>query len=263
MEESNLFSQENLIVHVHTPNSGSYQGIVVETVDTHEGYTRVVTDFPRAKSPSLPIGVDTSLVFSSSSFAAPLQTSGRVYLRSEDHFRHRYLFEFQKEHVATLGQAINQRRAPRVFPDPSAQVSVVLEQIDGGDRITTQLHDLSATGLGVIVSRHDENTFFSEWKVRLHFTLPSDNETFDVVGVVRNRKLVDGGVHYGIEFDPLESGNFDAVQERLIGFVMSRQAEAFRQARIVTKQAEQFVQQEVEHAASFSSDDDELLDESI
>lgn len=236
MEHSNFFHSESLTVSVHTQKHGSFDGVVVETLDTAEGLTRVVADFPRAKSPSLPIGDDAALVFSSSSFSAPMQASGRVFMSSEDHFRHRYLFEFKKEQVAPIGQAVNQRRAARVYPDPSEPVTVFLQRLDEENHYSSQLNDISCTGISTVISREDEINLFSQWTLKMHFKLPNyDEKAFEVVGVVRNRKLVDNGIHYGIEFDATETPNYDEFQQRLLMYIMSRQAEGFRRARVLDK----------------------------
>lgn len=239
MEEHNYFAQENLVVNVHTPDGGSYQGIVVETIDTQEGMTRVVTDFPRSNSPALPIGDDAALIFSSTSFDTPMQVNGRVFLRSEDHFRHRYLFEFRREAVATLGLAVNQRRASRVFPDSNEPVTVFLEAFGDSTPVRTLLYDVSATGLSTVVARQDEASLFTEWKLKVNFRMPGEDEPFEVVGRVRNRRFSENGIHYGIEFDESESEDFDDFQDKLLVYIMGRQAEGFRRARLLARQTDE------------------------
>ena len=236
MEHPNFFHQESLSISVHTDKQGTFEGVVVETMDTSEGFTRVVTDFPRNKSPRLPIGDDAALVFTSGSFAGPMQASGRVYMSSEDHFRHRYLFEFKASDVAPVGYAVNQRRASRVYPDPSEPVNVQLYRMDEDDAYTAKMYDLSVTGISTVIPREAEVDLFSQWTLRLHFELPDhDGQPFNAVGIVRNRKLTDDGIHYGIEFDASSIPNFEQFQQRLITYIMSRQAESFRRARVLDR----------------------------
>ena len=80
MQEKDWFSQEDLVVALHTGDGNGYTGVVVETFDVSGGGARVVTDFPRKNSPSLPIGDDAALIFSEECApAAPISAaSGRA-----------------------------------------------------------------------------------------------------------------------------------------------------------------------------------------
>jgi hypothetical protein len=230
--QENWFSQEDLTVSIHT-NDVSHQGVVIETMQVEGGRVRVVVDFPIRHSPSVPIGSDAALVFAGVSLDTPLQVSGTVYKRSEDHFRHRYLFEFDKSEVAPLGRAVNQRDAPRVAPDKNGKVEIFL--VAGDEHVLSELHNISATGVSVVISRESEAKLYAAWDLELHFELPGQEDSLTMMGIVRSRRRHNDSIMYAIEFDPSNSENFADCQERITDYVMTCQSEDFKRARVVAK----------------------------
>jgi hypothetical protein len=251
MQEKSWFQQEDLTVSLHTEDEGSFQGVVVETSEVNDGSIRVVMDFPRKHAPNIPVGQQAALVFSGVSLNSPLQVSGTVYLRSDDHFRHRYLFDFDRTAVAPLSQAVNSRGAARVQPDPTKPIDVMLKGSGKKDPVLAELKDISATGLSTLVPREDEQTLYSAWEVQVEFQLPGQYEAFEMAGLVRSRRLCGTSILYGIEFDPERTRDFDKFQEWILDYVMTRQAEGFRRARVLAKG--------IEHANEKRSDESSVI----
>ena len=94
------------------------------------------------------------------------------------------------------------------------------------------LHDISATGVSVLVSPEAERVVFEAWEFRLTFHLPDVTGSFDLHGHVRFRKprLDVPAIFYGVEFDRELSPDFDRQQKRIHAFVMRRQADTLRAA---------------------------------
>jgi len=96
--------------------------------------------------------------------------------------------------------------------------------------IHAHIVDLSRLGLGLTLPDEAEDTLFTRDHVRLEFVLPGDEEPFQMVGLVRQRRFQGLTLRYGIEFDPDRTPGHRALEERVNRFVMRRQIDVIRRA---------------------------------
>jgi hypothetical protein len=89
--------------------------------------------------------------------------------------------------------------------------------------------------------------------VQVEFQLPGQYEAFEMAGLVRSRRLCGTSILYGIEFDPERTRDFDKFQEWILDYVMTRQAEGFRRARVLAKGIEHANEKRPEESSVISS----------
>jgi c-di-GMP-binding flagellar brake protein YcgR len=189
--------------------------------------------FPLATAPNIAIGEKVQLEFASQQQKI-LAVSAFVRFRREEETVRRYGLEFlerdivEKQLPPALARLFNRRGAFRVRPDPGAPISVTLEGFlsqGSVERTTVDLVDLSVTGMAVTVGTEFEKAFAGNVDVRVSMELPGYPDDINLGAVIRYRKLLGDGVHYGIGFDPGRTANFARQRRAIMDYVVRRYRE--------------------------------------
>ena len=114
---------------------------------------------------------------------------------------------------------VNRREAFRVLPiiGDTVVVRIGLEPQFGASVL-----NISATGLGIVVSMGAENALMGQTKVALTINLGQIGERIQLQGLIKNRTIAANGVRYGIQFD-VSDHSYLRNQESLQGYIMACQ----------------------------------------
>ena len=184
--------------------------------------------------PTVGVGQEVELAFTSERLKAPFTVGARVANRAEEEGSRRYGFRFLDgeppgaQLSPVLRSLFNRRSAFRVAPDPESPVEVALEDTRGGPRFGGRLADVSATGAGVRVAPEAESTFSQDVKLGISLLLPDRADPVKLMGNIRHRRLVGTEIHYGVEFDPDLTEEFSRKQAIITKYVMQRQRAMLR-----------------------------------
>lgn len=225
--------------------------LVQLAVKTHSGATYfaevldlsargVETRFDRESMPTLAVGQPAQLAFRSPRFANPLELRAIVEFRIESEAARGYGFRFEPtpeldDSLQSLFALVNQRHAHRVRPRMTESVDVVLEIPSSSDAprgavraAKGVLRDISFAGLSVWVRPEAELHFAGvEW-VGVTVHLPTAGSPCSLLAWIRNRRVDDKGVVYGLEIDTHRTADFEKRQREIVDYVMRRQREMLR-----------------------------------
>ena len=194
--------------------------------------------FPHARAPSIAVGDRVVILLGAVDQA--LRVDAVVIHRREDPEHRRYGLRFlDPDSLAerlgpALAKLFNRRGAPRVQPDPREPVEITLEGFlaaGGVERTQAPLIDLSTGGLATEVGYAFEAGFAGNIRVRATFELPGIDEPFNLGAVIQNRRSVDHGVLYGLEFDPDRTLHFPRQRRAIADYVARRYREGASQRR--------------------------------
>lgn len=205
--------------HLRGPER-TFQG-VLDQATLIAGRVEVTADFPRLDCPVLPIGSETPVGFSGPYLREAIWATGQVVYRREEQFRHRYKLRFEEGAQPQLQPIVNCRRAPRVRPDPSRPWPVGVRALDSETPIQAQMHDISATGISILVPHAGEARLYGASTVEIAFRLPGLEGIVQVIANVCYRRLAGEHVFYGLDFDPSNTPSFEAKHARINAFVNS------------------------------------------
>lgn|GEM_PF-6918560 len=128
---------------------------------------------------------------------------------------------------STLYAIANQRSAARIEPDKEKPITIALKTSDGLKAEGT-IRDISATGVGIVVSGELEGPDVGLDTVGMSFTLPDTDNEVDLSGTIRHKKLDMDATWIGIEFDPQEASSIDERQRQIVRYVMQRQRDLLK-----------------------------------
>ena len=185
----------------------------------------LMVELSLADDPLLALGERVMLVFPRSSLAGQLTASGRVIFARRDESSCSYQFQCGLEARTVLTPAINRREAFRVCTNPNAPIDVILGEAAGGARMEALLHDISVTGLSVLVPEENESDLHTLWRLGFSFKLPVVDEVLDFTGTVRYRRLMGSVVFYGIKFNEETTPDFARKQRIIEAYIAERQSE--------------------------------------
>jgi c-di-GMP-binding flagellar brake protein YcgR len=186
----------DLEVHVRT-SEGAFQGRCIDLEsDLHEILASV--EFPADKAPALPLGAKTELEFRGG-LDFSLRAEARAVLRTDDASRRCYCFRGPLTKSALLS-LMDRRRSSRVRPPASEPVRVRILDL-GADSPEVLLHDLSATGLSILVEPELEQRLCRHLRLRLAVRLSGEEQEVEMATTVRHRRVVGSAILYGLEID--------------------------------------------------------------
>ncbi len=123
-----------------------------------------------------------------------------------------------------LSTIANQRNAARIEPDNDEPVTIALKTPEG-IQSEGKITDISASGVGIVISGKLEDSNLGLDTIGLSFSLPDDEEDVDLSGTIRHRKLDFESTWVGIEFDHEEETRTDMEQKKILRYIMKRQRE--------------------------------------
>ena len=210
-------------------SSGNEEGLLIElTTPSGEKCTGRLLDVERTvvsiglstdEGQALPVDQKTTLVVPDGP-DGPMELAGRVVSRREGGGQSEYEIALHdRDAIGRLSRLCNKRGAYRVRPGSSLEIK--LKTLQGTHEAT--LHDLSVSGLGVIVSPEAEQAMAGTQALVIRFGPPAFAEPFVMRGTIRHRTAVVAGIRYGVELVAEDSTASIEGQKRLTEYVMQRQ----------------------------------------
>lgn len=186
-----------LQVHLETPD-GVFVGRC-ENLETSLHELLVAVEFSSGRAPVLRVGETTELEFSGGGIGSLMRAEVRTVLRTDEAARRCYCFRGKLTESASL-YLVNRRRSTRVRPLASQPVSVkILELGEGSPEVV--LHDISATGVSILVEPAIEEQLYTHERLRLAVRLPGEEKAIEIGTAIRHRRLVGSDILYGLEVD--------------------------------------------------------------
>jgi len=218
------FSHEDVIVRLQGAH-GAFDGVLFES--RVEGVDVLITvDFPHRGAPELFVGEEVHLAFPHSESSSKSSITATVVLRTEDPFRRRFQLQVGESEKAVVASAESRRGPQRVVPSTEEPVLAFLEHPGRSQPIEVGVHDVSTSGISLLVAPEEETGLSNEWQVRMRLHLPTGESPMEIVGTVRYRRLAGESIHYGVEFDAGRTPSFEAKSERLADYVQRRQVQS-------------------------------------
>ena len=130
-----------------------------------------------------------------------------------------------------LYRFFNRRGAYRVQPAPESLIDVTL--IGGPENISAhgRLMNISTSGVRIRVPLEVESQLAGVHRVTVAIGLPGSPAAPTLPGVIRNRHIAGGQVHYAIQFDLQTSTDARHNLEAVARFVVQRQRQILREMK--------------------------------
>ncbi len=188
----------DLRVHLQTPDE-QFRGRCTDLNGGEGGEVLALVEFS-GQVPALRVGERAQLNFRGGGLVANIDSEGLTVLRIEERTRRCYCFRLDTVPRDLLLVLANRRNSSRVRPQNTKPVRVrVLSR--GGEVLADALvHDISTAGLSILVDQDLEGRLVDHVQIRLAILLPASSSTFEVEATIRNRRLYQSGVLYGLEF---------------------------------------------------------------
>ena len=78
-------------------------------------------------------------------------------------------------------------------------------------------------GISALVLDEIESQLVAIWELKLSILLPGERAPFEMMGVIRYRRLLGSALQYGIEFDPQRTPSFQRRQQLIASYIMKSQ----------------------------------------
>lgn len=192
-------------------------------LDISEDGAGVVFSFEQEMS--LAVGQDVALNLEVEGLKKGLLLQGQVRHRREMRDARRYgiqfsgLDELTSKEMRVFRKMVNRRQAFRVLPIVGDSVVVHVGQ---DPKFGASALNISATGIGIVVSLDAESALMDQTKIALSIQIGQITEPIQLQGLVRNRTIAANGVRYGVQFDP-EDLSYLRNQEVLQNYIMECQ----------------------------------------
>ena len=208
--------------------SGPIAGVVF-TLDV----SQTVVDFHPPEPPLLPIGVVVPLEFTTPSLKKTVRLSAMVVGRSEEDVSRRYTFQFklkEGQDPSDLFRLFNRRTSFRASSNKPIQVNI----LPGNEAarkeakpIAGDLHDISATGISLIVSP-DQDMKIANDDIFIEFELPTSTGMIKMLATIRYRVLMHSkAVRYGCQFNPNMPG-YMTMEDLVMKYLMRYQQQLLK-----------------------------------
>jgi hypothetical protein len=172
----------------------------VTDLRTGAGRRWVLAEFPPPGAPLFSIGDRVPLSFSGSCLDRGFSAEAEVALWSFNDAVFTYGFQVNRLTKESLLGAIHRHRARRVEFPAAERVNVSVALSTGGPVLEGQLENLSAGGLGILLSHAADGELKAAYELVLRFEVPGCEGPLELLGRTRWRSSVEGQVHYGIQF---------------------------------------------------------------
>ncbi|MHC4141407.1 MAG: PilZ domain-containing protein [Planctomycetota bacterium] len=186
--------------------------------------------------PSLAVGQEVDLVFTSEKLRTPMTVAAKVQHRTEEQGARRFGFRFLEaqaldtELPPVMRELFNRRRTVRVVPDPRRPVTVELRTEPEAPPLEVGLVNISETGVAISLDVGQDSRFADTTTLLVTLYLPDSRRPVSLMGDIRYRRLMADRIHYGIDFDPEASRDFERKQATITKYVLKRQLKTLRQS---------------------------------
>jgi len=209
-----MASVSGLKVQLCTPENERFEGLCRDIESTPEGLVALAA-FPPARAPGIALGEKTLLTFVGGGLISSVEAEGTAVLRSDDRSRRCYSFQLGEVPKSMLLLLANRRSSTRLPPAESVRVRLMDVPSDVTSKVA--LHDLSASGLSIVVEPVVEKLLLKQLRVRFSLMLPGE-EPIELTALIRHRRILKSQVLYGLEFDG-QMPEFMHAQERFLAYL--------------------------------------------
>jgi hypothetical protein len=190
---------------------------------------------PPDRSVVLQLGTTITLVFSSPGLEKSLELPAKVVSRSENAGGRLYGVRFTNTAQLPLPlYALMTRRSDyRVKPAPREKVSIRVRAAPAKVQrqyVPGQMEDISASGVGICLNHDCETELASCEQIHIEIALPAGRATLQLVGRIKNRRLKDDKLVYGVEFDRERSEGFAEHEKAIHEYVAARLQDEVRRS---------------------------------
>jgi len=205
-----------LQVHLHT-SEDLFHGRCTDLSSSSEELVAMV-EFGSEHAPVIRLGERTSLLIRGEGVVSAIETEGVTLLRTDDQDRRCYAFRLEGVSKGSL-PLLGGRRSARVNPK-AKPIGVTVLDLPGDVPPEVGVHDLSATGLSILVEPRLETHLCKRVLLRLSVLLPGDVDAIELAAVIRYRRLFGATLLYGLEIDGHGPASAQA-QDRFLAFATS------------------------------------------
>ena len=220
---------EDASVLLETPRGESFKGRALD-VRSEEKEVLLLAEFPTHPTPLLQLGERARLSLTGEGLKTLIRVEGSVVFRRDEDEGRSYHFSLDAETGGRVGLLVNRRAAIRVKPTAAKPVVAMVNVALDEPPVEVVLRDLSTTGVSLVIRRQLEARLFSLSKVRITLQLPDEKNPIAMIGCIRNRRLLDASLVYGIEFEKEDSTDFLMRQDQILRFVLNRYSENSRRS---------------------------------
>jgi hypothetical protein len=208
-----MTSVPGLRVHLRTAENERFEGLCRDLDSSQQELVTLVA-FPPGRAPAIGLGEKTILTFLGGGLVSSIDAEGTAVLRSDDQSRRCYSFQLGDVPKSMLLLLANRRGSTRLSPRGSVRVKL----LDVGDLPSkVDLHDISATGLSILVGPAVEKLLLRQVQLRFSLMLPGE-EPIELIAAIRHRRLFKSQFLYGLEFDE-QMPEFMRAQERFLAYL--------------------------------------------
>jgi c-di-GMP-binding flagellar brake protein YcgR len=190
--------EPELEVRVRVPAGEVLLGRCMD-VEFSQDEVLVSVEFPAERTPVLRLGEGAELEFRGGGLGSAMSTEACTLMRTDDQTRCCYCFGV-KLSKGSLFLLVNRRRSDRVQLPASEPVRVRILDV-GEDTPEVTLHDISATGLSILMDPALEARLFSRLELRLAVKLGGEEKSIELITAIRHRRLLGSAILYGLEID--------------------------------------------------------------
>lgn len=204
----------SLHVQLHTLEGGQFEGTCTDVEFSEDGVLALV-EFSSDQAPALCLGEKTKLTFRG---ASTVEADACTVLRTDQQAQRHYSFRLEKVSNQMLRLLADRRGSVRHRPSASRPVRVRVLDVP----VEVGVHDISATGLSILVEPPLEKELVNQVRLRLSIMLP-EKGSIEVAAMIRHRRLFGSAILYGLEFDG-QLPDFMRAQGRLLSYLTSLQS---------------------------------------
>lgn len=187
-----------LEVLVRMPDGEAIPGRCMD-VESSQDEILVSVEFPSEKAPALRLGQRADLEFQGGGLGSVKKVEALAVLRTDDEANRCYCFRVKLSKWSLLFLA-NRRRSDRYRPHASEPVRVRILDV-GEETDEVVLHDISTTGLSILVDPALEERLVTRLDLRLAVEFAEEEEPIELITMVRHRRLLGSAILYGLEID--------------------------------------------------------------
>jgi len=211
-----MTSVPGLQVHVRSVQNEQFQGECTD-LDSRKGEVIALVEFASERAPVIALGETIRLTIRSGGLSSPIEAKATVVLRTDERTRRCYSFRLNKVSEGLLLQLANRRGPGRLRPRASRPVRIRLLDVTGDVHSEAIVHDISATGLAILVEPVLEKQLCNLLQLRLAILLP-DKGSIETTAKVRHRRMFGSAILYGLQFDG-QLPEFMYTQELLLSYL--------------------------------------------
>jgi PilZ domain-containing protein len=193
-----------------------FQGQCIE-LEPEERELLATVEFSAERAPGIHLGENTHLAFHGTGLVSKIEADALMVLRTDDQTRRCYSFrmaEVPKRMLLLLG---NRRQSSRQHPASSQPVRVLILDLPRGMPSELAVHDVSSTGLCVVVDSKLDRHLVNDVRLPVCIQLPHDGSV-NVTATIRHRRIEGSTILYGLEFDD-QLDSFGQAQRQLLAFL--------------------------------------------